>query len=220
MAEGRTGSQARCQRIAKEVVTTVLAAVWSRLSPAESQRPASMAASDAVQRSMNLVMPLPFPNLLTRAELSKALFAATDEIVVGLNNLGTFHFARFDVIHGNLCLFSVYDGDFAGSIRDLIAAAGNAIDRLLEQVKDPPPIPVRSHPEEFVAWAQARDAYQISEFPTDHATGGLDTLERDMVLTLHRHQNVQLSFYRTYPGFSAAQIRDRLSARIATPERR
>ena len=64
---------------------------------------------------MNLVMPLKFPQVAYRVQLGQMLFDAADEILGGLNNVGTVHFARFDVIEGNLCMFSIFDGDFAAT---------------------------------------------------------------------------------------------------------
>lgn len=160
---------------------------------------------------MNLVIPLHRLNLRTRGLMTKALVEATDEVLSGLNNIGTVHFARFDIVAGNLCMFSIYDGDFTGYVRDFVATIGNAFDQLFQHVKDPPPCPVRHHVEEFVAWVQAHDMFQLPEQPTDLITRDLMTLERDTVVALHRHPNVQLGVYRCYPGFSAAQIRHSLS---------
>ena len=121
------------------------------------------------------------------------------------------HFARFDVVQGNLCMFSVYDGEFAAYIRDFIATIGSAFDTLLTCVKDPPPTPVSRHVDEFVEWVRQRDALQMADHPAAMGGNGLDSVARDILVTLHRHPNVQLGFYRAYPGFSVAQIRDRLS---------
>ena len=70
---------------------------------------------------MNLVMPLRFPALAVTGDLARAIFEASDQLLAGLSNVGTVHFARFVVVDGNLCMFSEYDGDFSAYIRDFIA---------------------------------------------------------------------------------------------------
>jgi hypothetical protein len=193
------------------VFGSVVTAVWSQLTPAPTSAPtASMAPSDNLQRPMNLIMPLRHPHVITRGELAKALFTATDEIVIGLNNVGTVHFARFDIVAGNLCMFSIYDGELTGYIRDFVAVIGHAFDEILGFVKDPPPTPVGHHVDEFLEWIEEHDAFQLPEEPTDITTN-LAALQRQTLVLLHRHPNVQLGVYRGYPGFSAAQIRQHLA---------
>lgn len=199
-------------RVCREIFATGLAAAWSRLGPpATWAPPPPVAPSDRLQRTMNLVIPLHRLNLEARGLITKALVEATDEVFSGLNNIGTVHFARFDIVDGNLCMFSVYDGELTGYVRDFVATIGNAFDAMFQYVKDPPPYPVRDNVEAFVAWVQAHDAFQLPEQPTDLISRDLVTLRRDTVVTLHRNPNVQLGVYRAYPGFSAAQVRQSLS---------
>ncbi len=203
---------ASSQRWAQEAVASCLAALWSRLEPPVTpEPPASMAPSDHLQRPMNLVFPLRRPSLVARGRITRSLAQATDEVLAGLNNVGTIHFARFDIVGGNLCMFSVYDGDMSGYVRDFIATIGNAFDAIFTWVKNPPARPVGSNVEEFIAWVKAHDAFQMPEQPTGLISRNLSTLPRDTLLALHRQPNVQLGVYRGYPGFSAAQIRHHLS---------
>jgi hypothetical protein len=200
-------------RLAKEVLASALAAFWSRIEPqAPHSRPVPKAPSDHLQRPMNLIMPLHRPSLVARSLLTRTLVQATDEILAGLDNVGTIHFARFDIVAGNLCMFSIYDGELSGYVRDFIATIGNAFDKILALVKDPPPLPVGHNVDDFIDWIRGHDAFQMPEQPTGLISRDLDTLPRDTVLALHRHRNVQLGVYRGYPGFSAAQIRHQLSA--------
>lgn len=200
------------RRLARELGAEVLVRLWSRVSPETALTTApSMAPSDSIQRAMNLIMPLHVPNIVARSRLAQVLFEATDEVLVGLNNVGTVHFARFDIVDGNLCMFSIYDGDLASYIRDFIASIGEVFDGIVAHVRNPPPTPVALHVDEFIAWIRVHDAFQMGGLPTDLKTRDLDTIQRDTMLALHRHPNVQLGLYRAYPGFSAAQIRDRLS---------
>ncbi len=193
-------------------MASALVAAWSRIEPAP-RRPAlvSPAPSDHLQRPMNLIMPLRRPSIVARSKLTETLVSATDEVLSGLNNVGTIHFARFDLVAGNLCMFSIYDGDLGGYVRDFIATIGHAFDSILTWVKAPPSLPVGDHVDEFVQWIEAHDAFQLPDRPTDLIIRNLSSLPRDTMLALHRHPNTQLGVYRGYPGFSAAQIRDHLS---------
>ena len=200
----------RAKAMAKGVFADAVLAVWARVQPARPHPwELSISPSDNLQRPMNLIMPLKSRYVVDRGRLAGALVQATDMILVGLNNVGTVHFARFDIIDGNLCMISIYDGELSGYIRDFIAVMGQAFDVLMGFVKDPPPTPVSEHPDEFVAWVAAHDAFQMPEEPSD-LRPDLSNLERETLLVLRRHRNVQLGIYRCYPGYSAAQVRNAL----------
>ena len=62
---------------------------------------------------MNLVMPLADQTAVGRAPRCRPSRQDIDELFTGLSNVGTVHQARFDLVGGNLCMFSVFDGDFA-----------------------------------------------------------------------------------------------------------
>ena len=188
---------------------TLLTMAWSRVEPPiEVPPPSGLAPSDNLQRSMNLIMPLRWGDVVSRAELAQGLSDATDMVLSGLNNIGTVHFARFDLIDRYLCMFSIYDGDPGGYIRDFIGAIGPAFDMLMRFVEDPPP-PVQRDPDAFLAWIAAHDAFQFPDNLTAMAPD-LGSLERRTLVQLHRHPHVQLGLYRNYPGFSASQIREAL----------
>ncbi len=195
----------------KELATAGLTKFWAKVLRPSPPRQAPLAPSERVQRTMNLVMPLRFPAVAVTGDLSRAIFEASDQLLAGLSNVGTVHFARFVVVDGNLCMFSEYDGDFSAYIRDFVAKLGSTLDQVMACVKDPPPTPVEQYPEEFVEWVRARDAFQMTDDPTDIITKNLDTIQRDTLVVLERNRNVQLAMYRAYPGYSAAQIREKLS---------
>jgi hypothetical protein len=169
---------------------------------------------------MNLVMPLADNSPLGHARLIQALGGAVEEVIAGLDNTQLVHFGRFTIVDGNLCMFSFYDGDFSNYIRDFIYNVGAAFDALLAHVKDPPPLPVEEHPDEFIDWVMERDALQVAFPDTVLQLGPADDRDpvkvtRRLVLLLDACQrsdpprNVQLFAYRAYPGFSVAQIRDK-----------
>jgi hypothetical protein len=154
-------------------------------------------------------MPLRYPYAAWRAQLGQMLFHAADEILAGLDNVGTVHFARFDVIDGNLCMFSIFDGDFNGYIRDFIGAIGGAFDGIMGFVKDPAPTPCGDNVDAFIDWVWRHDSLQLHDLPTD-VSSDLVALRRRTLVLLHRCRNTQMGVYRGYPGYSVAQIRNGL----------
>ena len=193
-----------------QVLECLLIQFWKRRAPVTTPRLGwKTAPADNLQQCMNLVMPLSDKSGVGRAMAAKAVAASVDEIFTGLSNVGTVHFARFDLIGANLCMFSVYDGDFANYIRDFISVFGSVFDALMLLVEDPPPLPSELHSESFIEWIRMHDAFQIPGevtllFPDEP---DIANLARDVILLLEQNPNVQLGRYSAYPGLSAAQIR-------------
>jgi hypothetical protein len=175
-----------------------------------------------LQRMMNLVMPLKDPSPMGRAKAALIVAQNVDEIFAGLDNVGTVHNARFLLLGNNLCMFSVYDGDFSNYIRDFIATIGSVFDAIMDQVEGGEEVsPTEQKIERFIDWVQAHDLFQVPDFPSDlfalqdqamRLTGkthhGLRSLPREFILQLHANPDVSLGGgYRAYPGVSAAQIR-------------
>jgi hypothetical protein len=143
-----------------------------------------------------------------------------------LNNVGTVHFARFVIVGDNICMFSVYDGDFTNYIRDFIATIGQVFNAVVELVEGGEEVlPCEDHVEKFIQWVHDRDLYQVPDTATDflrdqEALNGdtaesgnddLTLLPRQMILQLRANPNVSLgSGYRAYPGYSVAQVRKQL----------
>lgn len=183
----------------------------------------SVQPSENVQRMMNLIMPLKDTSAIGRAKATLAIAQNVDEIFSGLDNVGTVHFARFVLIGDNLCMISVYDGDFTNYIRDFIATIGSVFDEVVALVEGGEAIiPSATHVEAFIDWVHAHDLFQVPDIPTDLFTlqdaargtprgsplDGVRLLPRDLILQLHANPNVSLGGgYRNYPGFSAAQVR-------------
>jgi hypothetical protein len=207
----------------------VLVPFWAWRTPTPplpgGPRP-SVQPSENVQRMMNLVMPLKDTSAIGRAKATLAIAQNVDEIFAGLDNVGTVHFARFVLIGDYLCMISVYDGDFSNYIRDFIATIGSVFDQVVKLVEGGEAItPSANHIEAFIDWVHAHDLFQAPDLPTDlftlqdaergtsraSARDGLRLLPRDLILQLHANPNVSLGGgYRGYPGFSAAQVRQKL----------
>jgi hypothetical protein len=213
----------------KFVAGRILVPLWARLTPVEKLPggpPYSIQPGDNVQRMMNLVMPLKDKSAVGRALAALAIAQNKDEIYAGLDNVGTVHFARFVIVDNNICMFSVYDGDFTNYIRDFIATIGSVFDNVVELVVGGEDvIPSEQHVEKFIDWVHAHDMYQVPDDATgilrnqeaqrgDTAASGNDDLlllPRRLILQLNVNANVSLgSGYRAYPGYSVAQVRQQL----------
>jgi hypothetical protein len=210
----------------KRVASWTLVPFWAQQTPVKplpgGPHP-SFQPSDNLQCMMNLIMPLKVKSPIGRAEAALAIAQNKDAIYAGLNNVGTVHFARFVIVGDNICMFSVYDGDFTNYIRDFIATIGDVFNAVVELVEGGDDVlPCERNIEAFIQWVHERDLYQVPDTATDFlrdqealagdtAVSGNDDLTllpRQMVLQLRSNPNVSLgSGYRAYPGFSAAQVR-------------
>jgi len=212
-------------RLFKFIAARILLPYWAWRTPVKPQeggpRP-SVQPGDNVQRMMNLVMPLKDKSAVGRAMAALAIAQNKDEIYAGLDNVGTVHFARFVIVDDNICMFSVYDGDFTNYIRDFIVTIGSVFDAVVGLVEGGESvIPSAEHVDQFIDWVHDHDLYQVSDVATDilrdqEAVNGdagpghddLRKLPRDLILQLNVNRNVSLgSGYRAYPGYSAAQVR-------------
>lgn len=203
----------------RQLVKRIVVRVWSWIEPTEplpggprmSRQP-----TDNLMRTMNLVMPLKDKTAVGRARAALVIGSSLDEIYSGLDNVGTVHVARFAIVENNLLMFSFYDGDFHTYIRDFIVTLGHAFNAVVELIEDTPPLPCWEHVEEFIDWVHAHDALQLPDDPgglialVDPDMTNLEELSRALILQLDRNPNVQLGSYRSYPGHSAAQVREKL----------
>jgi hypothetical protein len=212
--------------VIKYLTAHVLVPYWAWRTPVvplPGGPPFSIQPGDNLQRMMNLVMPLKDKSAVGRALAALAIAQNKDEIYAGLDNVGTVHFARFVIVDNNICMMSVYDGDFTNYIRDFIATIGSVFDAVVSLVEGGEAvIPSEENVEKFIDWVHAHDMYQVPDLPTgvlrdqeaangDTAASGDDDLRllpRKLILQLQANQNVSLgSGYRAYPGYSAAQVR-------------
>jgi catalase len=206
----------------------ILIPYWALRTPRSAlpggPRPA-VQPSENVQRMMNLLMPLKDKSAIGRGEAAMAIAENVDEIFAGLDNVGTVHFARFLLIGDYLCMISVYDGDFSDYIRDFISTIGSVFDKVVGLVEGGETItPSEEKIEAFIDWVHAHDLFQAPDFPADlfglnaaacedsrkAGPSELRSLSREFVLQLHANPNISLGGgYRGYPGFSAAQVRQK-----------
>ena len=211
--------------VMKWVAARILVPFWAWRTPVAKLPggpPYSITPGDNVQRMMNLIMPLKGKSAVGRALAALAIAQNKDEIFAGLDNVGTVHFARFVIVDDNICMFSVYDGDFTNYIRDFIATIGSVFDAVVSLVEGGEAvIPSEHNIEAFIDWVHAHDLFQVPDQPTDilraqEAVSGkpandLRLLPRDLILQLNVNNNVSLgSGYRAYPGYSVAQVRQKM----------
>jgi hypothetical protein len=200
---------------------------WTPVKPLPGGPHPSAQRADNVQCMMNLIMPLKDKSPVGRALAALAIAQNKDAIFAGLNNVGTVHFARFVIVGDNICMFSVYDGDFTNYIRDFIATIGSVFNAVVALVEDGEKVtPCEKNVDAFIEWVHERDLYQVPDTATDflreqEALNGdkavspvdddLTLLPRKLVLQLRANPNVSLgSGYRAYPGYSVAQVRQHL----------
>src|ERR1700733_6103492 len=207
------------------VTRRLLIPFWASRTPVEKLPggpPFSIQPGDNLQRMMNLVMPLKNKSAAGRAMAALAIAQNKDEIYAGLDNLGTVHFARFVIVDNNICMMSVYDGDFTNYIRDFIATIGSVFDAVVSLVEGGEAvIPSERNFEKLIAGVHPHKMHQVPDLATgilrdqeavngDTGSGNDDLRElpRDLILQLRVNPNVSLgSGYRAYPGYSVAQVR-------------
>jgi hypothetical protein len=116
-----------------------------------------------------------------RPEAAAALRADVEElqatprehnpVIQALDTLKTVHFAWFVFIDDErLAVITTYDGDFERYIMDFVDHIGPVFDRLLQHMVDPPPLPVRAHREEFLAYVRKYDLGCVPPFYSAYPT--------------------------------------------------
>ena len=94
-------------------------------------------------------------------QLVKGIYALPPEenpIHVAMDNLANVHFARWVFLdHNQLAVITTYDGDFDDYINDFINEIGEVFDKVFVHIADSPPLSVRAHRDEFLAYARAHD---------------------------------------------------------------
>ena len=100
-----------------------------------------------------------------------------------LVEIGTVHFARMVYVENNtkIAIITTYDGTFEKYIQDFVEKVGDFFDVVLSHMKDAPPLPVREHRDEFLAYVQANDLPSViplfSAYPNATVLTILDALE-------------------------------------------
>ena len=136
----------------------------------------SSATNRQVSHCLNLALPLNNPSIDLPCVLLD-IAAAQPRIKQALVELNFLHFARFVPSRDGKFLMVVteFDGPFEPYVLDFAVCIGDIFDRLLERCDPKPRLPVRQHPEEFLAfvrkWNQVPDG-----------TGGMHPPEFDYPL--------------------------------------
>jgi hypothetical protein len=113
---------------------------------------------------MTIKSPQAFEELSALLESYNAMPPDKNPVVCALNAVGTVHFARFLFLENNtkFGIITTYDGDFETYIRDFSDKIGDIFDVIHTHMIDQPPLPVKEHPEEFLAYIRAHEVKPIA----------------------------------------------------------
>jgi cytochrome P450 len=117
-----------------------------------SDYPLSYASRRRLAKSpLMVVMRIKPPLEKNAGRILRLIAAGAPTIEDALRDSGHVHAAWFGLVSGGteLALYTVYDGDFDAYIEHF-ALKVELFDKLFEFIDDPPPMPVRDHPKEFV----------------------------------------------------------------------
>lgn len=125
----------------------------SRLSGDKKQ------VSHGLNLALKLKEPIKLPLLLLDIVLAKP------KIDRALTELSFIHFARLVPSWDGRALMvtTEFDGPLEPYVMDFVIALGDVFDTLLSYVEDPPPLPIREHPDQF--WAYVQQWNRVPFFP-------------------------------------------------------
>ena len=117
------------------------------------------------QRCLSVIMRVKEPIAEHAVQLMRVIAAGAPSIEEALNESCHVHFAFFQLLDGGrqLALFTVYDGDFDAYIEHF-ALKVELFDKLFEHIEEAPPLPVRSHPKEFVETIRRHDRQPAADY--------------------------------------------------------
>jgi hypothetical protein len=117
-----------------------------------------LALAGQVQHGLNLYLPLKSPALMPA--LGRAIAALKQQrIFPALQSLNNVHFARFvpEPDGSALWVITTYDGPLEPYIMDFVGVVGDVFTELLQFIYGAPPLPVKDHPREFVAFVSSHN---------------------------------------------------------------
>lgn len=105
------------------------------------------------QSSLNVAMRLKSPVKESADRVREVIRAGAPRIEQALLAARHVHFAWFELIESDtvLVLHTVYDGPFSAYLQHFALKVGSLFDALFECIENPPPMPVKKFPHEFVA---------------------------------------------------------------------
>lgn len=136
---------------------------------------ATPTAPAMVQGPLTVIMTIKSPEAYAELNAILAKFNAMppdqNPVIVALNSIGTVHFARFVFLDDNtkFGIITTFDGDFDKYIRDFADKIGDIFDVIHSHMIDQPPLPVKEHPDEFIAYIRAHSIMPVafySAYPT------------------------------------------------------
>jgi hypothetical protein len=133
-------------------------------------------ASRQVQSPLTLVMkiksPADYQALRLRLDQIQSLPPDQNRSTVALTNIKTVHFARFVFLENNtrLAVITSFDGDFKKYVMDFVDKLGEIFDFFLTHMEGAPPLPVKTHPDEFLQYVMANDVPCVGPFFSAYPT--------------------------------------------------
>src|SRR5690349_12756736 len=102
----------------------------------------------------HLTLSFPLKSAADSEALKQELPPLMPQMLKALDTIGTIHYSRFVVLSEKTLLFIAdFDGQMEKLFQDLAQQTGSVFDAIFEHVENPPPTPVASNVDAFVAWA-------------------------------------------------------------------
>ena len=134
-------------------------ATGQRLARLPGQVPNAL-MPDQVQNGLNVFLPMKSPAQMPA--LLDALKEMTPQVNDALQSLHYVHFARFLPMRDGSALLVItsYDGDLRPYIMDFVGVLGDVFTRILQFIRNAPPLPVQKYPREFCAFIECNNVEQ------------------------------------------------------------
>jgi len=129
-----------------------------------------------VQNPLTFVLkiksPADYEQLNQLLQQMQSLPPTQNPVTAALTKLATVHFARFAFLENNtrLAVITSYDGDFEPYTKAFVQEIGDVLNQLLPHMESPPPLPVQSHPDEFVQHVRNNDLPILQPFYSAYPT--------------------------------------------------
>ena len=150
-----------------------------------------------VQDHLTLSFPLKSP--ADSEALKKELPPLMPSMLKALDAIGTIHYSRFVVLSERTLLFLAdFDGPMENLFQDLAQQTGPVFDIIFGHVKNPPPTPVGSNVEAFMAWATKQNLAPFAVY-TAYPEGTVRNIKAKVSAAGFQGKSEQLPFLVIMP---------------------
>jgi cytochrome P450 len=118
------------------------------------------------QQPLNVIMNIKTPVGEHAEALKKVIKYGAPLVERSLRDSKHVHFAWFVLLENDtkLALCTTYDGEFDAYLEHFASEVGDLFDKLFEHLQDPPPMPVKNHPKEFIATVRRYNARPVEGY--------------------------------------------------------